>query len=170
MQKIGIYPGTFDPVHIGHLAFAQATLKKCNLEQVIFLPEMMPRGKVGVTSIEQRAEQIEIATQQYSKLGVKILASPQFTVAETLPEIESFYPNVKLMLLIGSDVALFLHTWENIHTLVTVCDIAIGMRSTETEKEIITVLKKLSLKLDIDIPFTIIHTDHASAASSVLRE
>jgi cytidyltransferase-like protein len=49
MKHIGIYPGSFDPVHEGHFAFAKAALETGRLDTVIFLPEMKPRGKPQVT-------------------------------------------------------------------------------------------------------------------------
>ena len=51
MARIGIYAGTFDPVHAGHVAFALQSLEAAKLDRVYFLPERRPRGKRQVKNI-----------------------------------------------------------------------------------------------------------------------
>lgn len=170
MHRVGIYPGTFDPIHIGHLSFATAALADCGLDRVVFLPESMPRGKVNVTRVEQRLLQINRAIVNHKSLTAQLLESPQFSVIETLPEIQSLYKDSDLTLLIGSDVALSLSTWEHIDTLLAVCTIAIGMRSNQNEQDIQAIIERINQRINSEASFTIIHTDHASAASSALRD
>jgi nicotinate-nucleotide adenylyltransferase len=51
MKKIGIFAGTFDPIHEGHVAFAQAVLADLSLDKIYFLPERQPRRKTNVGKI-----------------------------------------------------------------------------------------------------------------------
>src|SRR5258706_15577528 len=105
MQKhIGIYSGTFDPVHPGHVAFALETLQTCKLDEVIFLPEQTPRDKQAVTDLSHRIALLERALADEPNMRVLKLRSPQFTVADTLPEIYAALKDTQLTLLVGSDV------------------------------------------------------------------
>ncbi|HEU5121705.1 MAG TPA: adenylyltransferase/cytidyltransferase family protein, partial [Candidatus Saccharimonadales bacterium] len=68
MRRIGIYSGTFDPVHYGHIAFAASAIRACNLDEVVFLPEPQPRYKAGVTDIAHRLALLTMATAAQSNL------------------------------------------------------------------------------------------------------
>ena len=168
MPSIGIYPGTFDPIHKGHLSFALETIKLCKLDQVIFLPERLPRSKVRVSPIVQRVQQIKSTIQHYPILDVELLESSPFSIYETLPEIQKLFANNKLTLLIGSDIALHLHKWDGIAALLKACDIAVGMRSDQSEAEVRQLLEKL-LPLCPSTNLTIVKTNYPTLASSAFR-
>ena len=168
VRRIGIYPGTFDPIHMGHLAFALEAIKVCGLDRVIFFPEATPRGKTNVSSIDTRLNQIQLMIKQYQEFDTKILTSPQFTVKNTLPEIQNEFPNAVLTLLIGSDIIPGLGKWSNVKTLLKTCDIAIGMRSNQTEYEIDQHIAELT-SLSTSTLFTIVKTNYSTLASSTFR-
>ena len=169
MQRVGIYAGTFDPIHKGHLSFALESINTCGLDSVVFLPENQPRSKVNVTPAKIRLQQIKAITRNYPTLDTQLLESPQFTITDTLPEIQNKFKNAKLTLLVGSDVALSLDKWDNIDNLLKTCDIAIGMRTHQTEQEIQTVIAALKQRARQCL-FTIVHTDYPSFASSTFRK
>ena len=88
-MRIGIYGGTFDPVHLGHLVLAETCREQCQLDQVIFIPAGVPPHKQGreLTSGIIRADLLEFAVAGYGEFSVdrsEIKRSgPSFTV-ETL--------------------------------------------------------------------------------------
>ena len=168
MQRIGFYPGTFDPIHDGHIAFALESLEACELDAVVFLPESSPRNKVNVPSIISRIEQIKLVTDSHQRLQVRSLESHQFTIRETLSEIQNLFSNAHLTMLAGSDVALNLCEWKEIKVLLSACDIAVGMRSKQTEAEIADIITRLK-SLHPPLQATLIHTARSSLASSTLR-
>jgi len=168
MQRIGIYPGTFDPIHDGHVSFALESIKACRLDRVIFIPETMPRKKVSVSPVKKRLEDIRIKTNQYTELESRLLTSPQFTVASTLPEIQSLHRNAHLTLLVGSDVATSLNNWEGVDSLLIACDIAIGKRSHQSHVELERIIELLDSRHPSTV-FTIVHTDYPSHTSSMFR-
>lgn len=127
--RIGIYSGTFDPVHAGHLAFALQALKEADLDVVYFLPERRPRYKKQVEHIGHRAAMIERALLPYKKL--KLLDEfPElhFSVAKTLPRLQQKFPGVKLSFLLGSDVVDHLATWEGVDVLLQTSELIVGLR------------------------------------------
>ncbi len=168
-MRLGIYPGTFDPIHMGHLSFALESIKRCGLDKVIFLPESQPRYKIDVTSPSERLEQIKASIELYPLLDVLLLESSQFSVSQTLPEIQQHFGEAELTLLVGSDVALTLPDWNEITTLVSACDVAIGMRSHQAEHDVQAVISSLQ-SLVSSCSFTVVHTDHPSLASSEFRK
>src|SRR3989344_4473010 len=78
--KVGIYPGAFDPVHEGHVAFAQLVIAQHGLDKVFFLPEPTPRYRQAVKAYEHRLAMIKLAIKKYDSLGVIQLDHNRFTV------------------------------------------------------------------------------------------
>jgi nicotinate-nucleotide adenylyltransferase len=107
-MRIGIFGGTFDPVHMGHLILAEQCRDQAKLDQVWFLPAAHPPHKTGaaLTRFEQRCEMIELATAGHPAFKVerieKDLPPPSYT-AETLAELHRRHPADEFFLLMGSD-------------------------------------------------------------------
>jgi nicotinate (nicotinamide) nucleotide adenylyltransferase len=127
-KRIGIFAGTFDPVHNGHVAFALAAIKACRLDEVIFLPEPKPRGKQQVTGMNHRLAMIRVAIAGEPRLRVVELTDDQFTVAKTLPELERRLPGAHLALLLGTDVARGLRQWPGADGLLAKVELIIALR------------------------------------------
>src|ERR1051326_1090401 len=117
-RHIGIYPGTFDPIHDGHISFANEGATLFHLEKVIFLPEKNPRRKQGVTNIAERHAKLKTDIAKHKKLETLLLNTEQFTILETLPELHRLFPGSKFTFFMGSDVALHLSTWQNLPLLL----------------------------------------------------
>ena len=168
-RHIGIYPGTFDPVHEGHIAFAQAAKKIFHLDKVIFLPEDTPRRKQGVTSIEKRRTLLETKIEKDKSLEVLTLSSSPFSVRRTLPELHQKLPGSKFILLIGSDVALHLPDWQDIEQLLADASLLIALREGSTKEEIEEALAKLEEKSEIPVRYTLIDSPKPTLRSSSIR-
>jgi nicotinate-nucleotide adenylyltransferase len=131
-MRVGIFSGTFDPVHHGHMAFAEEAIKRCHLDQVVFLPEPTPRFKTGVTSIEHRQAMLELATKEKDYLRVLVVGDKQFTVADTLPRLRSSFEGSELVIMMGSDVFLnSLPRWPGVEDMPSTVDLIVGVRGGE---------------------------------------
>ena len=169
-RRTGIYSGTFDPIHQGHIAFAEEAMRVCGLDEVIFIPEQKPRGKEHVTDISHRIALIERATAAIAGLRVVRLATEQFNVEHTLPELHQTLGDSNLTLLVGSDIArTFLYRWEGLDTLLADVSLAIGMRSDDNPDEITTIMDQLEHDYGIPVDYTLISTPEADIASSQIR-
>jgi nicotinate-nucleotide adenylyltransferase len=169
-RRIGIYPGTFDPVHPGHISFAQEALRACQLDEIALLPERLPRGKQHVTGLAQRVRLLTEATAATPGVRIVQLQSAQFTVSETLPELRQLFPHAELTLLVGSDVArTFLYRWPGLKILLASMQLAIGLRAHDTPEEMAGIIQELEQQYSITVPYTLIHTPHAHLASSHFR-
>ena len=169
MRHIGIYPGTFDPIHSGHIVFAQTAGTECRLDTIFLLPESNPRNKHDVTSIHQRILRIKESIRPVDKLELYESASSRFSVIDTLDELKTAFSDARLTLLIGSDVALHMYQWPDIHLLVHVFQFAIGMRTTESLSDVENAMKRLMAVTDRTVAYSIVRTPHAGMASSQFR-
>lgn len=130
--RIGIYAGTFDPVHIGHITFALQAIKKAKLDQVVFLPERMPRRKQGAEHYAHRVVMLNHATAPYPNMAVLEITDKRFTVARTWPQIQTIFHDADIALLVGSDVLAHMQKWPSIDRLMKDCELVVGMRNDNT--------------------------------------
>lgn len=131
MKRIGIYSGSFDPVHAGHLSFALQALDAGKLDAVYFLPERRPRNKAGTEHFGHRVAMLKRATRPHRKLHVMELEDVSFSVATTLPRLRKRFPKAQLVLLVGSDVVSHMPSWANIDQLHKQAELIIGMRAAD---------------------------------------
>ncbi|HSW98998.1 MAG TPA: nicotinate-nicotinamide nucleotide adenylyltransferase [Candidatus Saccharimonadales bacterium] len=164
MARVGIFPGTFDPVHEGHIAFALQALQAAGLDRVVLVPEPWPRGK-QCTALAHRAAMLELAVAAHPQLSVLRATSRQFTVARTLPELQASFPQDKLALLLGSDVLRGLARWPGLAALLAQMELVAGLRASDTVTQADTLLRSLA-----GARFTIIESPHPHATSSVVRQ
>lgn len=149
MAKIGIYSGTFDPVHAGHLSFALRATEEAGLEKVYFLPERSPRRKEGVTHYAHRLAMLEIAIQSHERLDTLDLPDKRFTVGRTLPRLKSIFYGNDLSLLVGTDVAELLLlddptiAWPGYDILLNTVDLVVGVRQPDRVEHYSKALDKL---------------------------
>jgi nicotinate-nucleotide adenylyltransferase len=162
-KGIGIYAGTFDPVHNGHVTFALATARVCGLSKVIFLPERVPRNKSGVTNFAHRVAMIQVAIKQYPNLELQVLDSDQFSVKHTLPELQKMHQDGRLTLLVGSDNALSMNpvTWPGVEDIFQSTDIAVGMREGHSREQ----MRDLASKTQVYF----VYTNHPHVAATKVR-
>jgi nicotinate-nucleotide adenylyltransferase len=116
-MRIGVFGGTFDPVHLGHLILAEQCRSQAPLDEVWFLPSAHPPHKpgAGVTRFDQRCDMVELAVAGHPSFRVerleKELKAPSYT-AETLTELRRRHPGHEFFLLMGSDGLPDLPGWH----------------------------------------------------------
>jgi nicotinate-nucleotide adenylyltransferase len=119
-ERIGVLGGTFDPVHVGHLAAAVDVRHALRLDRVLLVVAGVPWQKVGVHHVspaEDRYAVVEAAVEGLDGLEASRLelerSGPSYT-ADTLAELGRQHPGAELFLLLGSDVVADLDTWERV--------------------------------------------------------
>ena len=116
-MRLGIYGGTFDPVHYGHLLLAEQCRESCRLDEVWFLPAAVPPHKQGVsiTAGKDRVAMLELAVAGLPQFKVSTIeldrSGPSYTV-DTLADLRSSRPDDELFLLIGADSLDDFPTWR----------------------------------------------------------
>ena len=132
MPRIGLFGGTFDPIHNGHLHIARSFADELDLESVILLPAGDPYHKTAPrTAAHHRLAMAEIAAQADSRLAVSdcdIVRQGATYTHDTVQIFRQHFPAAQLWLLIGMDSLLQLHTWHRWQNLVRQCRIAAAPR------------------------------------------
>lgn len=126
--KIGIYSGSFDPVHLGHITFALQAIEQAALNKVYFLPERVPRNKITFEHFGHRVAMIKRAIKPHNKLSILELDDKTFSIQKTLPQLEKRFPKADLVFLFGSDKISGIMNWPNAQRLLKTSEIVIGLR------------------------------------------
>jgi nicotinate-nucleotide adenylyltransferase len=122
-RRVGIFGGTFDPVHLGHLILAEQCREQAPLDEVWFVPAARPPHKATtpLTSFLQRAEMLALALAGQAAFQIdsteKERPGPSFTV-DTLDELRQRHPGTEFFLLLGSDSLVELPHWREPRRIV----------------------------------------------------
>lgn len=117
-RRIGVFGGTFDPVHNTHLEIARTALRYAELDKVLFVVAATPPHKSGEVALdaEARLALVEAAIADEQKMAVSRLEierdGPSYT-ADTIQQLQQQYPDAELYLIIGNDSLLDLPRWYN---------------------------------------------------------
>jgi nicotinate-nucleotide adenylyltransferase len=141
--RVGIYAGTFNPVHAGHIAFALMALEQARLDAIYFLPERRPRHKQHVEHYGHRVAMIRQALRPHPKLEVLETDDVSFTVRRTHRRLRQEFDGAQLVYLMGSDVMRGLHTWEHADALLHGTELVIGLRSGDSMASVRSALATL---------------------------
>jgi nicotinate-nucleotide adenylyltransferase len=136
MPRIGIYAGTFDPVHTGHVTFALQAVQAAQLDKVYFLPERRPRSKQHVEHFGHRVAMLKRALQPHPQLKVLELVDVSFSIEKTLPKLKKQFADNQLIFLFGSDVVPGLQDWPKAERLLADHELVIGLRHQESRENV----------------------------------
>ncbi len=117
-MKVGLYFGTFNPIHIGHLTIANHLAEHSDLDQIWFVvtPQSPFKKKSSLLDNYQRLEMVFQATKDYDKLRPSDiefgLKQPNYTI-DTLTYLEEKFPDYEFALIMGEDNLKSFHKWKN---------------------------------------------------------
>ena len=133
--NIGIFGGTFDPIHLGHMEVAKLAISEMNLDKVIFVPARCPQLKTHVpkASPQHRLDMVKLALgkkKMFEASDIEITRKgPTFTF-DTLEEIkESCSQKTGLWFIVGSDAFSEFDKWENYEGILRISNICVVRRS-----------------------------------------
>ncbi|MFC5681964.1 nicotinate (nicotinamide) nucleotide adenylyltransferase [Flavobacterium sp. MAHUQ-51] len=140
-MKIGLYFGTFNPIHVGHLIIANHMAEHADLDQVwlVVTPHNPLKKKSTLLDDYHRLQMVFLATEDYPKLKPSDiefkLAQPNYTV-NTLVHLEEKYPNHEFSLIMGEDNLKSFHKWKNYEAILEHHEIYVYPRiSAEDENQ-----------------------------------
>lgn len=116
-QRLAIFGGTFDPIHLAHLRAAQEVAEKLEFSQVLFMPSAQPpHHKTVGADAKHRLAMVRLAVEPNPLFAASDLeasrSGPSYTL-DTLRQIKSTHPDTDLYFLIGADAFFHIHTWHN---------------------------------------------------------
>ena len=130
-QRIGLLSGTFDPIHCGHTALAEAAIRDLKLDEVWFLVEAYPRGKDNYESFENRAEMVRRAAQDNPSFRVDaapMQTTPNRHSIETGRILLKQFPKHKFFIVMGEDVYRGINAWEQIEEIEKIFEFGVAAR------------------------------------------
>ena len=122
-MKVGLYFGSFNPIHIGHLIIANQLVENSNLDQIWFVvtPHNPFKKKASLLDNYQRLEMVFLATKDYDKLqpcDIEFnLPQPNYTV-NTLIHLKEKHPTHNFSIIMGEDNLINFHKWKNYEVIL----------------------------------------------------
>ena len=147
-MKIGVYGGTFNPPHLGHVTAARAVFELLKLDLLLVVPDRQPPHKTlpeGSPTPEQRLEMTRLAAEQLGLgdkvrvLDVELKREGRSYTSETLAQLKEQYPEDELWLLMGTDMFLTLQAWREPGEILSLAGIAAFGRTEEDTEELFSV-------------------------------
>ena len=142
MERIGIYGGSFNPPHIGHIQAARYAARELRLDSLVMLPAGEVPGKSlpeGSATAEERLQMLELAVGDCPNLRVSDFDAcrERCRTWETLEHFAREYPGAELTVLVGSDQLAKLPGWENVSFVLSHAQIAVARRGLPGEETLI---------------------------------
>ena len=147
MERIGIYGGTFNPPHIGHIQAAKQAVKALNLTKLLVIPDRIAPHKVipsGSPTPQQRLEMVQTAFRDCPEIEVSDLELRREGVSysyQTVEELKQRYPHAQLILLMGTDMFLSFHTWKKPEIILENAALGVFFRGEKGEQAAIEAKK-----------------------------
>ncbi|CAM3920460.1 nicotinate (nicotinamide) nucleotide adenylyltransferase [Flavobacterium sinopsychrotolerans] len=154
-MKIGLYFGTFNPIHVGHLIIANHMAEHADLDQIwmVVTPHNPLKKKSTLLDDYHRLQMVHLATEDFPKIKPSDiefkLSQPNYTV-NTLVYLEEKYPNYEFSLIMGEDNLKSLHKWKNYEAILAHHEIYVYPRleaKGSAEEAISTDAYNLDLKI-----------------------
>lgn len=163
-RNIGVFAGSFDPVHNGHLGFALEVLRRLGLDEVWFLPEAEPRGKLDLAPYSHRLEMLRSALDNQEKIKAIDIDEPTFSLSTTMPKLQSLANGAKLALMIGSDVFTMLEHWPDLVDYRDDVSFIVGLRNGVNTESLRVFYDKLLAIGQFEVTFVAHRLDHISSS------
>ncbi|HTS13221.1 MAG TPA: nicotinate-nucleotide adenylyltransferase [Candidatus Limnocylindrales bacterium] len=135
-RAIALFGGTFDPVHTGHIAVAQAAQRRFHLDAIYFVPSARPPHKSGpgLTPFVHRYAMVALACTEHRGFLPSLVEAPDgvtphfFYTVDTVRRFRREHPEDHVYFIVGADQFLEIPTWKNYETLLDLCDFIIASR------------------------------------------
>jgi nicotinate-nucleotide adenylyltransferase len=133
IPRIGIFGGTFNPIHIGHLRSAEEVCETQGLDRVVFIPSATPphKRRDGLVSAAHRLAMVRLAIAGNPRFRVSAIelerGGPSFSV-DTLHALRARRPRARFAFILGIDAFREIATWKSYRSLFALCDMVVTSR------------------------------------------
>ncbi|HJZ51921.1 MAG TPA: nicotinate-nucleotide adenylyltransferase [Candidatus Acidoferrales bacterium] len=135
-RTVALFGGTFDPIHSGHIAVAQAAQKRFHIDAIYFVPSSRPphKHKPALTPFLHRYTMVALGCANHAYLHPSLAEAPDgaashvFYTIDTVRRFRREHPDDHLYFIVGADQFLEIPTWKNYEALLDSCDFIIASR------------------------------------------
>jgi nicotinate-nucleotide adenylyltransferase len=173
-MRVGVFGGTFDPVHLGHLILAEQAREQGRLDEVWFIPAPRPPQKEGqpVSRFDQRVEMLALALAGQPAFRIDELEKerpgPSYT-ADTLAELRRRHPEHSFFLLIGGDALADLPLWREPRRIVELAGLMVMARPGSPPPDAGLLRARLGLPADAPVTVEVVRAPDINISSRDLR-
>lgn len=173
MKKIGIFGGTFNPVHTAHLIIAETAREEAGLDDILFVPS-------GCSYLKNVSE-ILPARERINMTGLAIEDNPHFALStieidrggnsytcDTLTELKERYPEQEYYLIVGADNLFTMEEWKNVELIFQNAKILAAVRGGRKRSDMEEKMAQLKEKYGADI--SLLDVRHIDISSSMIRK
>ena len=174
MRRIGIFGGSFDPVHLGHIGLAKDAAKLAGLEKVVLIPAKLQPFKLDkkVTAGEDRLKMLQLAAEGDDALEVSDYELTRDGISYTYLTMramkERYGSDTKLYFITGTDSFLNIDKWMNAEELLSSYSFLVGTRPGYKDRELEEYIERISCDYNTEVK----HIDNiqVDVSSTEIRE
>lgn len=172
MKRLGLFGGTFNPIHLAHTSLALGAAEELGLDKVLLIPTKTPPHKpaVDLADGEHRLAMCRLAAASHPILEVSDLelrrSEPSYTVT-TLEQLKVLYPDAELFLIVGGDMLLSFDTWKRWQEVLALATLCAAPRTKEQYHVLAESRPALEAK---GIHFTLLHHPVLEMSSTQVRQ
>jgi nicotinate-nucleotide adenylyltransferase len=170
-MEIGVFGGTFDPPHVGHVAVAEDARSELGLDRVLFVPAKVSPFKVGETGItdpEIRLNMTRAALRGHPGLTadrIELDRDPPSWTVDTLRDLRNRMPDARLHLLLGADQWASFGRWKDVEEIAELAEIVVMARDGRDPFEI-----DPGFEPGVDVPWRSVEVRRIDVSSTDVRE
>lgn len=155
-KKLGILGGTFNPIHVGHLAAAEEVRERLDLERILFIPSFLPPHKddEAIPPAAQRLAMVKIAiagNPQFSLSDIEVQRGGKSYTVDTVTDLHRAYPGAEIFFITGLDSFLDIQTWKDWERLLGLCSFVVLSRQGHAFTDLVNLpfMKTSKQKLEV---------------------
>ncbi len=132
-MRTGLFGGTFDPIHTGHIELAKKVMSHFSLDRIIFIPAGNPPHKLSKKRADKihRLNMVKLATEGFSGFEVSdfevFSKTPSYSYI-TITHFKEKYPDDEILFVVGADSFRDFPEWKNYETLISLCEFIVVSR------------------------------------------
>lgn len=160
-QKIGIFGGSFNPVHNGHVNLAKNYLKTLSLDLLLIIPTNIPPHKENknMAPAQDRLNMLSLAFDGIDSVVVSDIElkseGKNYTIL-TLEKLTKIYPDAEFYLIVGGDMFLSFETWRDYKKILSICTVCAAPRKVDEVARLTAYVQKIDPKNEntiiLDLP------------------
>ena len=171
-MKLGLFGGTFDPIHRGHIAIAEGSIEKMKLDGVLFMPAGQPWMKTEspISSKVHRLEMVKLAIKPFEEFEVSDIEikrlGPTYTIDTLIQLKHGPHSQSDIYLILGIDAALAIKEWYSSGEIARLCEVIIAPRGdsrSDHERHI------EQIENDIGKPVHVLNIPHINVSGTEIR-
>lgn len=174
MSRIGVFGGTFNPPHLGHLRLAQAAKAQCALDTVLIMPANIPPHKdaADLISSDDRLAlcRLTFADDGFVVSDLELRRTGKSYTVDTMHALRDAFPGDELFLIIGSDMLLSFDRWYRWQEILSLCTLIVLSRDDDISPDTLRVYANETLGLTEGESYHVLLLEPMELSSTMIRE